>query len=204
MGRMHGFSISLAAALMLSFALVQSAAGQDPGRDYYGAGASRDGIQMLRNLDQNHYRLAAGALERGRYQGAVPDLEFMLKYIPNHPQALAGIAQASIGLKRPDLADQYFKNAIARYPEHDETYVIYGVFLHKLGKVDAAIAQYRKALEINPNSVLGHYNLGLAYVDTKAYAEANVQAQKAYQLGITLPGLRRQLEAAGAWNPAAN
>jgi len=199
-GRLFKVTLAVAAAVMLG--LANGASAQDPGRDYYQAGATRGGVQMLRNLDQNHYRLAAGALERGRYQGAVPDLEFMLKYIPNHPQALAGIAQASIGLKRPDLADQYFKNAIQRYPSHDETYVIYGVFLHKLGRVNAAIAQYRKALEINPNSVLGHYNLGLAYVDTKAYSEANVHAQKAYQLGMTLPGLRRQLEAANAWKPS--
>ena len=69
--------------------------------------------------------------------------------------------------------------------------------------MDAAIAQYKKALEINPNSVLGHYNLGLAFVDTKDYVEANLHAQRAYQGGMTLPGLRRQLEAANAWKPAA-
>ena len=203
MGCSHSHQAALAAAAILSLALIQDSAAQAPVRDYYQAGASTSGAQMLRNLDQNHYRGAARQLEIRRYHAAIPDLEFMLKYIPNHPQALAGIAQVSVGLKRPDLADQHFKNAIQLYPDHDETYVIYGVFLHKLGRMDAAIAQYKKALEINPNSVLGHYNLGLAFVDTKDYVEANLHAQRAYQGGMTLPGLRRQLEAANAWKPAA-
>lgn len=203
MGRAHSYSAALAAAVMLSSALIQGAAAQGPVRDYYQAGANTSGAQMLRNLDQNHYRGAARQLELRRYESAISDLEFMLNYVPNHPQALAGIAQVSVGLKRPDLADQYFKNAIRLYPEHDETFVIYGVFLHRLGRMNAAITQYKKALDINPNSVVGHYNLGLAYVDTKAYSEANIHAQHAYRGGMTLPGLKRQLEAANAWKPAS-
>lgn len=201
MGRRLRLPVTLAAAAALCWALAHGAAAQDPGRDYYTAGASTDGAQMLRNLDQNHYRLAAGALERRRYAGAQADLEFMLKYVPNHPRALAGMAQVALGLKRPDLAEQRFKAAIERYPQYDETYVIYGVFLHKLGRTDAAIAQYRKALEINASSGFAHYNLGLAYVDTKDYAQANAHAQKAYQLGVSFPGLKRQLQAVGAWKP---
>ena len=202
MARGRRIALALAIAAVLVSALANGVAAQDSGRDYYQASAYRDGPQMLRNLNQNHYRLAARQLQRRHYSEARPDLEFMLRYFPNHPQALAGMAQVGIGLKRPDLADEYFREAIGRYPQHDETYVIYGVFLHKLARTDAAIAQYRKALAINPDSALGHYNLGLAYVDTKAYEQANAHAQKAYQLGITFTGLRRQLEAAGAWKPA--
>ncbi|MCL4798005.1 MAG: tetratricopeptide repeat protein [Burkholderiales bacterium] len=199
MGQRIRFSATLVAAAALSCALALGAAAQDAGRDYYTAGASTEGAQMLRNLDQNHYRRAVGALERRRYEGALADLEFMLKYVPNHPRALAGISQVAIGVQRPGLAEQRFKAALERYPQHDETYVIYGVFLHKLGRTDAAIAQYRKALEINASSGFAHYNLGLAYVDTKDYAQANAHAQKAYQLGVSFPGLKRQLQAVGAW-----
>jgi tetratricopeptide (TPR) repeat protein len=200
----RGFLLVLtAAAAVLGLAPFENAAAQVVGRDYYMASSYSDGMQMLRNLDQNHYRPAFEKLRRGHYGGIQGDLEFMLKYFPNHPQALTGMAQLAIGLKRPDMAEQYFRNAIERYPDHDETYVIYGVFLHKLGRMQPAMAQYKKALEINPDSALGHYNLGLAYVDVKNYREANVHAQKAYQLGASLPGLRKQLEAAKAWDPAA-
>jgi tetratricopeptide (TPR) repeat protein len=190
------------AATVLAAACFSRAAAQDLGRDYYTAGASSLGIQMLRNLDRYHYQPAMRQLQQRRYQQALPDLEFMLRNVPNHPQALAGIGQVGIGLKRPDLAEQYFRNALERYPKRDETYVIYGVFLQRLGRTNEAITAYRKALELNPASGFGHYNLGLAYVDTKDYAQANAHAQKAYQLGVNLPGLRRKLEVVGAWAPA--
>jgi tetratricopeptide (TPR) repeat protein len=125
----------------------------------------------------------------------------MLKYFPNHPQALDKLGEVGLALKRPDIADERFRAAIERYPQRDETYVVYGTFLHRLGRVDAAIAQYQKALEINPDSPFGNYNLGLAYVDRKNYSQANVHARKAYELGVAFPGLRKKLEAAGAWRP---
>lgn len=178
------------------------AVAQDPGRDYYLAGSYPDGLQMLRNLDRNHYRPAAEKLARGQYKGVQGDLEFMLKYFPNHPRALAGMAALGVATKRPDEAERYFQNAIDRYPGHDETHVVYGTFLHKLGRIEAAIAQYKRALEINPDSAYGHYNLGLAYVDQKDYQQANIHAQRAYQLGASFPGLRRKLEAVKAWNPS--
>ena len=63
MGRRYGFSASLAVATVLCLALIHGAAAQDPGRDYYQARTEADGVQLLRNLDQNHYRRAVGALE---------------------------------------------------------------------------------------------------------------------------------------------
>jgi tetratricopeptide (TPR) repeat protein len=170
-------------------------------RDYYLAGSEREAVQALKNMHRLHYEPALKALQARKYQYALGDLEFMLKYFPNHPQALDKIGEVALGLKRPDIAQRRFEAALERYPQHDETYVVYGTFLHRLGRVDLAIAQYQRALEINPNSVYGNYNLGLAYVDRKEYAQANVHAQKAYELGVTFPGLRKRLQAAGAWKP---
>ena len=192
--------------LLIAVAQLASSAGialaQDPGRDYYSAGSYPDGLQMLRNLDRNHYRPAAEKLARGQYKGVQGDLEFMLKYFPNHPRAVAGMAELGVATKHPEVAEQYFQNAIDRYPGHDETHVVYGTFLHKLGRIEAAVVQYKKALEINADSAYAHYNLGLAYVDQKNYQRANFHAQRAYQLGASFPGLRRKLEAVKSWNPS--
>ncbi len=35
---------------------------------------------------------------------------------------------------------------------------------HCRGDIDAMIVSYNKALEVNPNSVIARYNLGLAYL----------------------------------------
>ena len=47
------------------------------------------------------------------------------------------------------------------------------------------------------------YNLGLAYLDVKQYDEALSHAHRAYEMGVTLPGLRNRLKAAGQWREPA-
>jgi tetratricopeptide (TPR) repeat protein len=194
-------TVILVLTLLNCVTLLHSVRAEDAARDYYAAGGDRAATQALHNLDRFHYQPAVKHLQDRKYRFALGDLEFMLKYFPNHPQALAKMAELALALKRPDIADQRFKDAIARYPKHDETYVIYGTFLQRLGRVDAAISEYEKALEMNPNSAYAQYNLGLAYVDRKEYREANVYAQKAYQLGIGFPALKEKLQAVGAWKP---
>jgi tetratricopeptide (TPR) repeat protein len=202
MNRNLCFVALLVAALVNGLALSRIAASQDTvARDYYLAGSDRAATQALKQVELNHYGLAVKYLQNKQYRYAQNDLEFILKYFPNHPQALARMGEVALATKRPDLAEQHFRNAIGRYPQHDETHVLYGAFLHRLGRIDAAIAQYQKALEINPDSAYGNYNLGLAYVDRKNYSQANIHAQKAYELGVSFPGLRRKLQAAGAWAP---
>jgi len=181
--------------------LVNSAYSQEV-RDYYEALTDTRSLHSLRTIERNHYHPGAEWLQRGRYQRAQPEFEFVLRWFPNHPQALAGIAQAALGMKRPEIAERYFEIAFSRFPQHDETYMVYGTFLYKTRRIEAAITEYKKALELNPNSAIAHYNLGLAFVATGNFQQANKHAQSAYQLGVDLPGLKRQLEAAKAWDPA--
>ena len=48
--------------------------------------------------------------------------------------------------------------------------------------MDEAIAQYQKALEINPNDAEAHYNLGIALLQKGQVDEAMVQFQKALEI----------------------
>jgi tetratricopeptide (TPR) repeat protein len=191
----------LAAALATSVLFAGRIGAETYGRDYYAAASSRAATTDLRNVERYHYRPALEKMQKRQYHYAFSDIEFVLKYFPNHPGALDLMGDWGVATKRADLAEEHFKTAIALYPQHDDTHTIYGVFLEKLGRVDEAIAQYKKALEINPNSPFAHYNLGLVYVARKEYTQANVHAQKAYSLGLTFPALRAKLEAAGAWRP---
>jgi tetratricopeptide (TPR) repeat protein len=194
------FAPVLMAVVLSNVAFLGTASAQDAAaRDYYLARGDRAATQALNNVERFHYEPAVKSIQARRYQYAQADLEFILKYFPNHPQALARIGEVSIALRRPDIAEDRFNNAIGRYPQHDETYVIHGIFLHKLGRIERAITEYKRALDINPASAFGHYNLALAYVERNDYVQANVHAQQAYALGVTFPGLKRKLQAAGAW-----
>jgi len=49
-------------------------------------------------------------------------------------------------------------------------------------KLDEAIAEYKKAIEINPANATAHYNLGLAYVQKRMLDEAIAEIQIAISL----------------------
>jgi tetratricopeptide (TPR) repeat protein len=49
------------------------------------------------------------------------------------------------------------------YGDDPEVHYNIGVALNEMGKADEAIAEYKKAIEIDPDYASAHYNLGLAY-----------------------------------------
>ena len=70
-----------------------------------------------------------------------------------------------------------------------------------VSKVKEALDRLQKGVAHDPGSINGQYNLGLALVRAGKLAEANEHAQIAYALGHPAPGLRNQLQKAGAWKP---
>jgi tetratricopeptide (TPR) repeat protein len=128
----------------------------------------------------------------------------MLNAFPNHPQALLLMIQLCAQWKTPVCADDLagrFDRAVAVNPRAPGTFIVYGIYQQRKGAYGEAIKSYKRALELDPDSVNAHYNLGLAYFDAKQYDLANVHAQQAYRLGAPLPGLRDKLKKAGRWNP---
>jgi tetratricopeptide (TPR) repeat protein len=77
--------------------------------------------------------------------------------------------------------------------------MLYGIHLHKAGKLENALKQYKAGLELIPGSSELNYNLGLLYYDLKKYKLAKKYATIAYKLGYPLPGLRNMLKEAGYW-----
>ena len=59
------------------------------------------------------------------------------------------------------------------------------------------------ALKLDQGNANIHYNLGLVYLDLKDYPKAREHAQRAYELGFALTGLRKRLEAGGSMDADA-
>jgi tetratricopeptide (TPR) repeat protein len=97
--------------------------------------------------------------------------------------------------------DEWFQKAIDRNPNAAQTYLVLGLHLHRLNRLQEAVGSYQKALSLNPSYANAHYNLGLAYFDLKQFELSNQQAQLSYALGVRLPGLRDKLTKAGQWKP---
>jgi tetratricopeptide (TPR) repeat protein len=142
-------------------------------------------------------------MKMGSYGYALQDFEFILRYFPNHPRALALISELC-DVKWQDLrcdSKTWFKKAIEVNPRASQTFLINGVHLHRLKQLPQAVESYKRAIELDPSSGNAHYNLALIYLEQGQYEPANRHAQFAYALGMPFPGLRDKLTKAQQWKP---
>lgn len=140
--------------------------------------------------------------------GARPgsDLDYTLRAWPNHYRALASMSrQGAIekslqvqGARYP--VDCYFLRAFQLAPDDGMVHALYGNHLFARGKTAEALAEFRRAVEMEPDNPTINYNAGLAYFQSKDYDKALLHAKKAYALKFPLPGLKNKLIAAGKWD----
>lgn len=194
------------AVLLAVAAASGSVAGQGQGSvigtwDYYKASATPESAQALRNVETYHIEPGVQRMKQRNYGGALQDFEFILGFFPNHPKALTLISElCDLNWKAPQCnPEPYFQRAIEINPKASQTYVVYGLHMHRRKSLDRAVDNYKRALELNPASSNAHYNLGLAYFDMKRFELANQHAQAGYALGFPLSGLKDKLTRAGQW-----
>jgi len=191
-------------SLVVMLAASPVAFGQAGGHDYYNPGSDTDVKANMVNAHHFHLQPAFDAMKTGNWRSAWENFEFILRFAPNSPQALNGISQLCVLKWKSPLcdADSWFDQAIAINPSIATTWVLYGIHLQRKKLPDQAVEKFKHALELRPDDINGHYNLGLAYFDMKDYDNANKQAQMSYALGAPLPGLREMLKRVGAWKPS--
>jgi hypothetical protein len=164
-----------------------------------------DPNDILRNVESNHFSDKVENLQGGITGSLGEDLNYVLRAFPNHHRALAAVHRLSTKRQSEQIpglqftVSCYFERAIALAPDDARVREIYGVHLSKLGKNQAALAQYQAALELGANDANTYYNLGLLYFDAKDYDKSLEYAKKAYAGGFPLRGLREKLQRAGKW-----
>lgn len=79
-------------------------------------------------------------------------------------------------------AEEDFKRAIALAPNYDMAHYWYALFLMTAGRFDEAKAEMRRAVEINPLSIIIATNGGLPYLFAREYDQAIAHFQRALEL----------------------
>jgi tetratricopeptide (TPR) repeat protein len=155
--------------------------------------------KRVRTVEHHHWEKARQHKERGAWNYAFDDIDFMLRYVPNHPHALMQMSEIGIAAGQPDTARRYLDYAIQYRPKNVSSHVIYGIHLHRTGHYQEAVEHYTQALKLDPTASETHYNLGLSYVELKQYKLAQEHAQIAYDKGYPLSGLKDKLKQLGHW-----
>ena len=87
--------------------------------------------------------------------------------------------------KQPVQALVAFREAVTINPVEPRYRDSLGLLLLDLGQIDQAIAELRKALELDPRSADGHFHLGVALAENRRWEDA----VKSYHTAIALPTL---------------
>lgn len=133
------------------------------------------------------------------------DIDYTLRAIPNYHRALYAVAKLELSdrknLKKGQnletkhyTADCYFRRAIYFQPKDGVSYMLYALYLHKLGRLEDAAQKYEVALQLEKNNAELHYNAGLLYLDMGRISLAKEHASVAKSLGYPMMGLHKKLE----------
>lgn len=134
------------------------------------------------------------------------DIDFTLRAIPNHPNAL--MSMMLLGEKEKTdtprgsryTMECWFERAIRFSPDDNVVRMIYTTYLIKTNRHTDAQKQLAIVLATAKDNAFTHNNVGLLYFDLGDHQKALVQAHKAMELGLNRPALREKLQSVGKWS----
>ncbi|MGD2081966.1 MAG: tetratricopeptide repeat protein [Chromatiales bacterium] len=163
------------------------------------------GREHLAVVERTHFTKGIRTLRSTHGASFIDNIDYTLRAFPNHHKALQTLIALDADKKKWGSRERatfppvecYFQRAIGFRSKDPTVRALFGIYLHKKGRLEEAVRQYQAAAEISPRNPEIHYNLGLALVGLKRYSEALSHAEEAYEGGYPLPGLKNKLERAG-------
>jgi Tfp pilus assembly protein PilF len=159
--------------------------------DYFDASKNHVVRQRLQAVERHHMNKDVfDNIASGKYKYALGDIDFTLRYFPNHPRGLQLLTTVAALTKNRALPISYFEKAIALYPTHAITHAQYGWYLVTIGDLDKGIQTLKYAIEMDPKLTAGHVWLAHAYEKKGDNELARQAKERAKELGYNgkLPG----------------
>jgi len=124
---------------------------------------------------------------QGNFGEAVKVLDKLAKEQPSLASARIQLAEALVGLAQTDAAQEQLRLALAGNnldgAMRADAHFKLGMLLDREERYAAAMAEFEKAIAINPQAANAHLYLGGAQLQLKKMAEAEASLLKAYELG---------------------
>jgi tetratricopeptide (TPR) repeat protein len=166
--------------------------------------AAKDQVRIA-SVELHHFDADTENLIRGITGSIGADLDFLVRYSPNHHRGLAALVRLALRDKTPQPRDVklpvecYLLRALEFTPSDVEVQKIYATYLARLGRNAEALATFEQAEKLSPDDPVIAYNIGLLLTDKRDFERARSYAKKAYAGGIQFPGLRDKLARQGQW-----
>jgi len=154
-----------------------------------------------------HFTRDVESLTRGKSSDLPGDLSYTLRQIPNHHRALNSMMRWQLAHRLPLDAEErriytiecYFERALAMSETDPVIHLLQGIYFQRTKKLEDAMRSYQRAIDLNQNLAEAFYNRGLLMFEMERYEDAKSDAQRAYELGYPMPGLRNKLQKINRW-----
>ena len=142
-----------------------------------------------------HFNLGSVLAELERYQEAADALITGLSLEPNNAEARLTLAKAYIRLHQYSKALEHagHPRSLADNQQGFDAHHVRGVALRRLGALDRAEPELRRALVIKPDHADANYQLGFVLARKGEFEQAGVLLEKAKELDPASPDIRFQL-----------
>jgi len=166
--------------------------------------AAKDQLRISQ-VEGHHFDADTESLIRGISGGIGADIDFLVRYSPNHHRGLAALVRLAIKDKTPQPAgvkipvECYLLRGLEFAQSDPEVMKIYATYLSRLGRNAEAMAMFEQAEKLVPDDPVIAYNMGLLLTEKRDFERARIYAKKAYEGGLQLPGLRDKLAKQGQW-----
>lgn len=115
------------------------------------------------DFNQQFYSEAVASLKSGKTERALELLVQVSNDAPDKPRVFTNLGLAYFKLKQYDLAEQAFKQAIARDNDDAVAHNHLGVLKRQQGDFIDALERYQRAIKIDSNYAAAHLNLGILF-----------------------------------------
>jgi predicted Zn-dependent protease len=155
-------------------------------KDYFDITDPRD-VTLLSNVETYHlsedsfWKWAAA----GKYGYALDELNFVLRYFPNHPEALPLLGMIAKATKNLSLPITYYVRALSLYPQYALTHAQYGIYLVEIGLNNDGIVKLKHSVELEPKLAIAYAGLAKGYEKAGKKDQARICAEQARSLGYS-------------------
>jgi tetratricopeptide (TPR) repeat protein/peroxiredoxin len=144
------------------------------------------GLTEAYEYERNEFSLALEFYDRGYFAQAETFFRRSLKDDPQSAEALYGLGSAYLQLPKPAEARQCFERVLQLHTTYPGTlpnaWNNLGILSAREGKLDAAIQQFQRALQIDPEHSIALQNLGSAYRQKKNWPAAKQALERSLAL----------------------
>lgn len=201
------WSLAFAAFAALSVSQARAAVECEPFKwqeERLDVNAEKDKVRISQ-IEGHHFDADTESLIRGITGSIGADIDFLVRYSPNHHRGLAALVRLALKEKTPKPSgvsipvECFLLRALEFKPSDPEVQKIYATYLARLGRDDEALATFEQAEKLAPDDPVVAYNIGLLLTEKRDFERARMYAKKAYAGGLQFPGLRDKLAKQGQW-----